>query len=94
MKIPSNQGEADFDEVEVETDTEDEETIEKETEQKVMKEFKVAQVAAKYAYEGEGLAMKKGEVCRHIWISTNVRTFLYELLYLNTACVMNIHVRR
>eukprot|EP00794_Sanderia_malayensis_P017764 gene17764-19538_t len=49
-------------EIEVETDTEDEELVEKEVEKKVMKEFKVAQLVAKHAYEGEGLAMKKGEV--------------------------------
>lgn len=52
-----------FDEIEVETETEDEEIIEKEVEQAVFKEFKVARVSAKSAYNGDGLAMKKGEVC-------------------------------
>ena len=51
-----------FEEVEVETETEDEEVVDKVVEQKVLKEFKVAQVTAICSYNGEGLAMKKGEV--------------------------------
>ena len=49
-------------EVEVETDTEDEELVEREVEKRVIKEFKVPQVVAKHDYDGEGLSMKKGEV--------------------------------
>ncbi len=52
-------------EIEVETDTEEEEMIEKEVEKKIIKEFKVPQVVAKHAYDGEGLSMKKGEVRAH-----------------------------
>ena len=51
-----------FDEVEVETETEDEEVVDKLVEQRVVKEFKVAQVSARCSYSGEGLTMKKGEV--------------------------------
>ena len=49
-------------EMEVDTEEEYEEIVEREVVKDVVQEVKVAQVGALYAYTGQGITMKKGEV--------------------------------